>query len=102
MLATSALAVGVPVASGAGPQAACQEYSVCGGPTGAGAPGSATGSRRSAPNTAHATGWIRLPLAGYPLTPAILALLAALASGVALGGAIAARARAGRGSPPTA
>ena len=102
-LATSTLAVGVPLAVGAADtEAACQEYSVCGAPTGDGTHGGAGGPanpRSSQPTTAHVADWIRLTVAGYPLTPAILALLAALAAALGLGGAIAVRARSGRNSP---
>jgi hypothetical protein len=103
-LATSTLAVGVPLAVGAADtEAACQEYSVCGAPTGEGTHGGAgspANPHSSQPTTAHVADWIRLPLAGYPLTPAILALLAAVAAALGLGAAITARARSG-GNPPS-
>jgi hypothetical protein len=98
MLVVAALAGAAPVATAApGPQAACEEYSVCGGPTGAG-----TGAGHpSPPPITHPIDSIRLPIVGYPLTPASLALLVALAAALALGAALARR-RSGRVPSPSA
>ena len=98
-IVVAALAMLVPpgaAAASPGP-AACAEYSVCGGPTGAaGGSGAGRTAGSGSGQHAHATvsGWIRLPLVDYPLTPAVAALAAAVVGcGVALWLVIRLRAR---------
>ena len=70
---------------------------MCGGPTGAeGGPGAGHAAGSGSGQHAHPTvsGWIRLPLVDYPLTPAVAALaVAVVGCGVALWLVIRLRAR---------
>lgn len=78
---------------------------MCGGPTGpVGRGGPSQGGASPAPQHARAdvSGWVRVPLLGYPVTPAVAALAAALVgSAVALALAVRLRARPRPAAPPT-
>jgi hypothetical protein len=95
VLAASAfLAPAAVYATSPGP-AACEEYSVCGGPTG---PASGGGGKSGAqPQTPPGTsGWFHLPVVDYPVTAPVAILGAALlGSAVAIGIAVRVRARPG-------
>jgi hypothetical protein len=79
--------------------AACQEYSVCGGPTGGSSSGSLGRpvSPRSRPSVASR---VTVPLIGYPLTPA-LAIGAALVALALVASVALAVVRRGRREVPT-
>jgi hypothetical protein len=83
------LAIGSSPALGATPgPAACQEYSVCGGPTGGSGAGGTPGapaSRTPRPSVGART---TLPFTGYPLTPAVAIGAAVVAVGLLARGAV--------------
>jgi hypothetical protein len=80
VLAASAILVPAAAHAASPGPAACEEYSVCGGPTGqaSGGAGGAQPHREAHPST---SGWFRLPLLGYPVTAAVAVLAAALLGG---------------------
>src|SRR6266496_5704986 len=90
LTASAFLAPAAAHAASPGP-AACEEYSVCGGPSGPGGGGAPGAHQLAEPST---SGWFHLPLLDYPVTAPVAILAAALlGSAVAIGVTVRVRAR---------